>query len=79
MIRMTSPTTTTSPFVFPQDQPDGPAGKARAGGMTLREHYAGQIMAQMPFHKRCLHGMSPEDWAEEAVELADALVAVLTG
>ena len=33
--------------VFPQDIPDGELGKARAGGMTLREYAAVQIHASL--------------------------------
>lgn len=34
-------------YVYPQDHPDGVAGLARGGGLTLRDYFAAQALTGM--------------------------------
>ena len=46
-------------------------------GMTLREYYAGQMMAARLSNPELDERASAEDFADDAIKCADALIAAL--
>ena len=60
-------------FVFPQDAPNGLAGKARSGGLTKREYAAIQLLAA----KFGVTAYCGENQIKDALKCADALLAEL--
>jgi hypothetical protein len=62
------------PLVFPQDNPDNPAGKAREGGMELRDYFAAQALGALGGHKAV--GARGIPWlVDHAYMIADAMLA----
>ena len=48
-----------------------------SNGMTLREYYAGQMMAARMSNPELDERASAEDFADDAIKCADALIAAL--